>query len=195
MSTNLQQATKQSRVSTLPDDLKAIAEAMLAEKFGEEVVEQKAQTSFQRVGDTIFAANGVDELTAFDGTTTFVEPDVGDRRPFGRRDLGEISVRVEPWSRTRIAEMEISYPSYDVLMTALRSFDMRNIRTRDRELVMHPEFYHFLMRDRDVSVNFIRFDQTGIPRERGAKVSDGQLFGCQVYITPKVRHAMLIARF
>ncbi len=46
MSTNLQQATKNSRVSTLPDDLKAIAEAMLAEKFGEEAIEVKSQGPF-----------------------------------------------------------------------------------------------------------------------------------------------------
>lgn len=46
MSTNLQQAVKTSKVSTLPDDLKAIAEAMLAEKFGEEVVEQEAPAPF-----------------------------------------------------------------------------------------------------------------------------------------------------
>ena len=191
MSTRLPQEVQTQKVKTLPDDLKKLAEELLGAKFGEEVIEE---THNPFPGQHEFAQTvGIRPDDFFDDF--FIEPPMGNRRGVGHRDLGELQVRMEPWSRSKVAELEITYPSYEVLMAALREMDMRNIRTRDRELVMHPEFYHFLMRDRDVSINFIKFDQMGMPRDRGAKVSDGQLFGCQVYITPKVRHAILTARF
>ena len=112
MSTNLQQAVKTSKVSTLPDDLKAIAEAMLAEKFGEEAIEVKSQGPFPGGSTTSFRNIGLDEV--------FIEPPMGNRRGVGHRDLGEINVRMEPWSRDRVAEMEITYPSYGVLKATLR---------------------------------------------------------------------------
>ena len=187
MSTRLPQEVQTQKVKTLPDDLKKLAEELLGAKFGEEVVEVESHDPFQGTGPFGSARIRQDDF--------FVEPGMGNRRGVGHRDLGEVRVRMEPWSRSKVAELEITYPSYEVLMAAFREMDMRNIRPQERELILHPEFYHFLMRDRDCSINFIKFDQMGMPRERGAKVSDGQLFGCQVYITPKVRHAMLIARF
>lgn len=188
MSTNLQQVVAKSKVSTLDGDLKDIAEQMLRDKFGfeEEVVTKRSDPFPQDFPP--FRGIDIDDV--------FFESNSRDRRGVGHRDLGEIRVRMEPWSRDKVAEMEIAYPSYEVIMTAFREMDRRNIRPREKELVMNPEFYHFLMRDRDVSVNYISFDRTDPSRGRtGVKDADGQLFGCQVYITPRVRHAILIAKF
>lgn len=46
MSISLPKEVQTQKVKTLPDDLKAIAEEMLGEKFGEEVVEQEAPAPF-----------------------------------------------------------------------------------------------------------------------------------------------------
>lgn len=187
MSTNLQQATKQSRVSTLPDDLKAIAEAMLAEKFGEEAIEVKSQGPFPGGDTSPFRSIRRDDF--------FVEPGMGYSRGNRHRDLGEVNVRIEPWSRDRVAEMEITYPSYDVLMAAFRQVRERGIRPQSGELILNPEFYNFLMRDREVHMAYQSRDMDPRRGRTGVKDPDGYLFGCEVYITPKVRHAMLITRF
>lgn len=50
MSISLPKEVQTQKVKTLPDDLKAIAEEMLGEKFGEEVVEVKPQGPFPNKG-------------------------------------------------------------------------------------------------------------------------------------------------
>lgn len=186
MSRVLPHGVQTKKVKSLPDDLKSIAEELIADKFG--IVEEVVPEVDDFFHDPRFRQEfptGPDEV--------FFGPRMDDRRD-RRGDVGFLQVRQEPWSRLRVAEIEITYPSYENLVRAMRELDINNIRDREkREFVFHPEFYHFLMRDMQIA-RYMRHTERGTWRE-GEKQVVGELMGCNVIVTHKVRHALLIARF
>lgn len=184
MSRALPKELQTQKTSSLPDDLKKIAEELIADKFGveEEVVQVNPDDFFL---DPRKFANGPDSF--------FYEPNVRDRG--GRRgDVSNIQVRPAPWSlHSRIAEIEITYPSWDNLLIARREMQMQNIRPHGKPwFIMHPEFYHFFMRTEDARMNF---RQNFSRRAEGAHDVTGEIMGCDVIVTPKVRHCILEVEF
>lgn len=176
----LPQELRTKKTNSLPSDLKDIAEQLIGEKFGfeEEVVERKSHDPFPRVGF------GFDEF----------EP--SSRDSGGRdRDVSDIRVNHAPWNmHARIAEIEITYPSWDNLLNALRKMDMQNIRPREpKTFAMHPEFYRFFMRTDDARMYFKQ--SMGARPRPGERQLVGHIVGCDVIVTPQVRHCILRAEF
>lgn len=195
MSTNLQQAVKTSKVSTLPDDLKAIAEAMLADKFGEEVVEQQVPDPFHGNKPDGFDAGYFDtiditELTGRDGSKIRVSSEFLDRiRQANRGYLDEITLTSDFRSRRPKARLSVSNPHMDGLASAVRRFRELNIRY-DMMFVMNPDFANEMMhRDRDFSYYFQRNDNRR--RREGERDVYGQIMGIDVVITPEVYGCLL----
>lgn len=190
MSTVLPQELKTQKTNSLPDDLKKIAEELIAKKFDvrEEVIPE--------VDDFFLDPRmGHRSSDPFAGRpdSFFNEPGMGPR-PFRGRDVSDITVQTRPWDRLRVAEVEISYPSFDNLVIANRKLDMENIRSgRRREFIMHPEFYSFMRRDRDVGLHLQSYSSGRVPE--GAKDVVGEIMGCLVIISPGVRHCILRAEF
>lgn len=119
-------------LSSLPDDLRKIAEELIGEKFKvEEVVERKSRPSFQGRGARVAD-----------------EPDVayrqGGDRFGGYRDdsWGSISVRQDLYKRNYT--IEISEPSERVLLEVMRMMDMNNFRRRKSILYIIPEHARLL---------------------------------------------------
>lgn len=193
MSRALPKELQTQKTSSLPDDLKKIAEELIADKFGveEEVVQVNPDDFFLDPHDTVNRRRfGPD---AFGRFTDVDESDVRDRG--GRRgDVSNIQVRPTPWSlHSRIAEIEITYPSWDNLLIARREMQMQNIRPHGKpRFIMHPEFYHFFMRTEDARMNF---RQSFGRHVEGAHDVTGEIMGCDVIVPPKVRHCILEVEF
>lgn len=195
MPISLPKELKTQKTNSLPDDLKSIAEQLIADKFGiqEEVVPQVDDFFLDpRMGHFGFdPAFGESRSRA----TIFAdEPNVRDRG--GRRgDVSNIQVRPAPWSlHSRLAEIEITYPSWDNLLIARREMDMQNIRARNKpKFIMNPEFYHFFMRTEDARMNFRQ--SFGRRPVEGAHDVAGEIMGCDVIVTSKVRHCIFEVEF
>lgn len=159
MSTSLPQEVKTNKVQTLPDDLKSIAEEMLAAKFGVKEEAPKKAKSFP----------GRDGWTVPDFNDIFIEPDVGS----GRLDRREptIEVKHQPWNGDRIAEVEVGYPSEGDLIDVFRLLDRKVGRNDNRKVYMGRRFIHEIMRDVRFARSFTmkaRFDdRDGVEREIG----------------------------
>ncbi len=203
MSIVLPKELKSQKTNSLPDDLKAIAEELIAKKFDvrEEVIPE-VDDFFLDPDDRRFGRGGMGHFgidPAFAESRgrphSFAdEPSMGDRRGFRDRDVSDVRVQIQPWDRLRVAEVEISYPTFDNLVVANRKLDMENIRrVRPREFIMHPEFYNFLCRDQQVGMYLQHYDGRRVPE--GAKEVIGEIMGCQIVIARGVKHCILRAEF
>lgn len=190
MSTSLPQEVQTSKVTSLPDDLKAIAEAMLKDKFGVKEVVPDVDDFFLHPADPR-------RFTEFrDGPHPLRnEPSMGSERGGRSGDVGLVRVTNEPWSHSRVAEVEIFYPSFENILIAKAQMEMNGIRWREQpRLVMNPEFYRFIRTDSDARLNFVHYDEMG-PGPIGLEPTVGQLAGCAVVVSRDVKHAILVAEF
>lgn len=187
MSRALPKELRTQKTNSLPKDLKAIAEELIGEKFGfeEEVVTRR--------DDPFPDFDGRFDRVTVDPRDVFIDPEVRDRG-HRRGDVSDIRVTNTPWSmRSRLAEIEITYPSWDNLLVARRNLEMQNIRMNDRpRFIMHPEFYHFFMRTEDARINFRHSNRRVREGERAVV---GEIMGCEVIVTPQVRHCILQVEF
>lgn len=175
MSIVLPQELKTSKVKALPDDLKKIAEEMLAKKFDikEEVVFPKWEDPFLDINRGAFAGTGFNGAGGATTTQFF-----GEFQP-GYQD--QIYVESQPWSNNRVAKLRIRHPAENELISALQRFDKQNMRGK-RSFIMSREFCDYVR-------SWWRFTQ------HGGIEGVGQIFGCDVIVSPQVQDCVLEARF
>ena len=167
MSSRSVQVSKTSKVQSLPDDLREIAEGLINDKFGrEEVVRESTPNYFQSMA---YVTYGID--TAYDGED--YELHIRTERISGE------DIRANPDFATRRIRYStsITQPTSRALLDAINRLHRRNLRNitayipvswRD-ELLLSPELFSFANRD-DV----------------GGCGSDyiGKIFGVSVRVSP-----------
>lgn len=178
---------KTNKVDTLPDDLRFIAEEMLAKKFDiPEEVPPKRGGSF-RVQPVESAWTTAGTQQTYYGVE--FEPSYGRG---GRQSGNGIKVRLEPWSGHRVAEISVREPTIDSLMRAIRTFDEEMI-DGDRTFIMSPRFWHYLARDPN---NFRYIRKLHKPRfQEGVKPVIAELLGCDVIVYNPMEHCVLEGKF
>lgn len=140
MPISLPQEVKTNKVQTLPDDLKSIAEEMLAAKFGvKEAAPKKAKSFRGDTGNSPWSVGGFTSGSIGIESASFM----GGR---GRRN-GSVQVSVQPWNGNRVAEIEVGYPDDSSLVDAFRELDSRFGRDNRRKIIVGPRFFNELCRD------------------------------------------------
>lgn len=188
MRSNLPQATKTKKLSSLPEDLLSIAEELIASKFGieEEVVEQQAPASFcPHPG----CSNGVGcrRHTTIDGgqAEVYAQQDI---RDFGARGYRESEIYYErSWGGRNVATIRVVDPSEACIINTLRTIDAQNIRG-DRTFIMSRRFFNTMMREPR-----IYREMQCIDRSMSYNVGQviGRIFGCNVVINEGVMDCQL----
>lgn len=146
MSYDLPKATQTQRLNSLPDDLKKIAQELIAKKFGvPEVIQRKASTPSQsRSGQTRQEDTG---YGARYGSISSASNVASERyRNQGNREIGidpgsDFSIRENQQAHSYI--VSISDVSERTLLTVLHMMDMNNFRRRKSVL-------HISNRDSDM---------------------------------------------
>lgn len=188
--TNLPQEALTHKVNSLPDDLRSVAEEMLAEKFGieEEVVERSAPNPFR--DNTQFDARA-DDATYVSGPRAVDDPRMG----YGRRFRNNIRVEVQPWNNGRVAEVDVNAPSIHHLREAIDQFDWENVPKHDRTWLFGPRFWHYLKADPRMASAIVSRNPPRDSWREGIEISIADLYGIPVVVNPNIPAGMLIARF
>lgn len=175
MPTSLPQEVKTNKVQTLPDDLKSIAEEMLAAKFGVKEEAPKKAKSFP----------GRDGWTVPDLNDIFIEPDVGN----GRLDRREptIQVKHQPWNGSRVAEIEVSYPDERSLIEAFKALDRQIGRRDGRKIFIGRLFYREIM-NRDIRFARLFRQMSAWEPEEGVEREFGEIYGFPVIMIGNNRY-------
>ena len=179
MSSHSVQVSKTSKVQSLPDDLREIAEGLINDKFGrEEVVRDSTPHSFQSMA---YATYGVD--TAHDGDVrTTIHHAVG-RNPQTVREIPGTGVveRIDFITRSRYLSAPIRYPSARDFRESVHKLDMANARRDGREATLEKVFARHLVSDRDFQM-YAYFDES---KHRGySRQCIGQMFGVKIFVSP-----------
>lgn len=186
---NLPQEARTNKVETLPDDLKSIAEEMLAKKFGveEEVVrEEPPFDPFLRIHESHTATDD----GFLQASTTTTEYDYRGRRGF----LNDIQISIQPWDRRKIAQVNVNAPSERHIRDAIDNFEWSAVPRYGRQWVFNPRFWNYLKSDPRMGMST---SHKPTPREwrEGVEVSVAYLYGIPVTVSPHIREGLLIARF
>ena len=131
MSSRSVQVSKTSKVQSLPDDLREIAEGLINDKFGrDEVVRESTPRSFQSMA---YVTYGVD--TAYDG---YIRATI--HHAVGRNTQAVLEIpgtgvveRIDFVTRRRYLSTPIRYPSARDFRESVHRLDMANARQHDRE--------------------------------------------------------------
>lgn len=178
MSRNFPQATKTKKVSSLPDDLKKLAEDLIAEKFDvkEEVVEREAPRPFRQEYP---GTSGPDDRVRVASKDVFIDPHLGQRLRRGEQGFRErIEVITTPWSSRPVATVPVPDPSTHGLRTAITQLKLANIRPRT--FYMIPEFMeHLLVTDREFAHYYNRNADT-------SKSRHGIIYGIDVVVSSTI---------
>lgn len=195
MSTSLPQEVQTSKVTTLPDDLKAIAEEMLKEKFGVKEVQDvspdpfpddypKTKTDGQDAGNARATTTTAD---AWCGNSFCSSCVGGPERGCG----GFIQTRVDFQRRQRVFSIAISQPDSRVFHDGINKMQRElNVRPHEITLRASKPFLQRMLSDPEAQYFF---KQKYEPGHRDYIV--GQMFGVNIAVVPEGSYAVLEARF
>ena len=172
MPTKSPQVTQTSKIESLPDDLKEIAQGLINDKFGEEVVEQRKQPrqSFR----------GPDGIHA--GPPAGYDTSIYDTSYDGRRLSGRIEAMYDAWSGNKTARIRVNYPSIDCIRDAVRTLDMELPGRAEKRIIAGTSFLSALCRDAEFNMYARRVDR--LSSREGMENMVYELHGMPVIISP-----------
>lgn len=177
MSSHSVQVSKTSKVQSLPDDLREIAEGLINDKFGKEVVRESTPHSFQSMA---YVTYGID--TAYDGDVrTTIHHAVG-HNPQAVREISGTGVveRIDFITRKRYLSTPVRYPTARDFRESVHRLDTINARRDGREATLDKDFARHLVTDRDFQM-YASFDE----RDRGySRQCIGRMFGVKIFVSP-----------
>ena len=175
----LPKEARTKKLNSLSGDMRKVAEELISKKFG---IEEEVLVNYQDV----FLDPRRDYHQEYpDGRSAFTDDPHSVGGGPGMGEVGPIQVDYDPRSNLRSARVMIQHPSFGNLLAALRTIQNNNIRSRQpMEFMMSPDFYRYLMNDKEFHMKEVVVL---------GKVT--QVLGCNVRITPVIRHAMLEAIF
>lgn len=139
MATNLELARKRTKVASLPDDLRKLAEEMLNDKFGEEELVQTGR-SFQ---DNC----GCDVCTGSHVGYPYVSYENSSESIVDFRGRGSsVSYGEDPFSRQRVLSIGIDRPDREAILRAITQMDYKNIPFDSRKIHMTIRFYKEMLK-------------------------------------------------
>lgn len=186
MRSGLPKATQTAKLQSLPDDLRKIADDLLAEKFGvEEEVVEKSTASFQYDVRTDERSDA--RLNAIQFDTAY---DI--RR--GRRFPDPIKVEVQPWDGRRTATVLVNAPSERHLVNALDHFDYEGIPSKERYFFMSHRFYDYVLRDPILQRSLV-MRNTPFRYKEGIEEVIAEIYGVKVVLTSVTDRCLLVSRF
>lgn len=169
MPTKLEPATQTKKVKSLPDDLKKIADRLIAKKFGEEVVEQKASDPFRQGFP--------------DGHhTLYREPTLHNRERWWDVPGDAIRSGYDFPNKRRIFTLNFRQPLLRVVQEAYGALYQSSGR-RPSRMVCGPQFYKRMMANPEI-YGMVAF-KSGI--------STAEIYGMKVDIDSSVSEAVLVA--
>lgn len=184
MSSRSAQVSKTSKIQSLPDDLRGIAEGLINDKFGVEEVRGSTPDYFR------FAVR-VDAEYVGD-VHAAIHHAVG-HSPQAVREISGTGVveRIDFSTRRLLRSTPIRHPSVRDFRDAVHRLDMANARPRGREAIMDGAFASALMGDRDFQM-YAYFDES--MRRGHTKRCIGRLYGVEMFVSPDGDNAIQVVQ-
>jgi hypothetical protein len=184
---HLAQDLRTKKTNSLPDDLKAIAEELIGDKFGyeEEVVEKKSPNSFRGYDEIGFYDESIIGLDmGYGGDSVFV---TRQSTPFGQssnasftRHEPGVERRIDFYSRRCVFSSPITSATTRAFRDAAQRLDMANARRQNRKAVVPERFAKELYMDGDFQI----FAARSVERGRGQNIGRylATLFGVDIFV-------------
>lgn len=178
----LQAHLQTRKISSLPEDLRNIAEELLIEKFGrddviEEVKAEKSADTFPGFNEYSVQGYSVGIDMGYEDSTEIAErfSGVADELSMGYGRMEHrpgLNTRVDFSSRQRVVTTPVTSPDFRGLTEALRRLDEQNLPRRDRIFRFNPRFWDAIY-DRELSSYLATTD-----------CREYSLLGCRILVEP-----------
>ena len=175
MSSRSAQVSKTSKVQSLPDDLREIAEGLINDKFGKDVTRDSTPHPFH------YMAYAIDP--AYDGDIRATIHHAVGSNPQAVWEIKGTGVfeRIDFDTRRLLISTPIRHPSAIDFRESVHRLDMANARRDGREATLDKSFARHLVSDRDFQM-YVYFDES---MHRGySRQCIGQMFGVKIFVSP-----------
>lgn len=166
-------AISSQKVTSLPKDLRKIADELIAEKFPEEVKREQSRDTFRdrcTCGPEYAVRCVIHDTKSYD--------DDRHRRNF------TITYDVRPWDRRRVAKVNVRHPSYNGIKEAVYTLRRENISMNNAKMVMGTREFHDLLGSPDLGREIRHVDRS---RREGEEPVIAELFGMEIICHPSIQ--------